>query len=540
MNWDALVESIAFGKAAQKTGPVLGMYLSPETIYIAQTRAEGAGKTVVEHLMRIQVPVSDVKPKTGTGTLNTSFLSDNQKLEALLKESMSHIHWHSRQVVITLSHHLSLLRYFTMPAVDQRFWKSAIPLEAKKHIPIPFDVLSYDYQCIPLPPNANNRLRQGALIAVTQKQNLANISALLKSLGLTPAGMEVAPCSVLRLWQALEPAACGKPYCQVHFDGGNVRLLIADRGLPVFFREVFLGAEADIADLRKVDIAGCLGFAQKQLAVGNLERLVISGNNPQFPSWKDALSREAGTEVSIQDTPALLGIKAGDWGGYAAIGASARFQTPSPMALDLSAVGRAREDEKIAARYLLLAGGMMTALFLALSLYRTALYQVRARALTAFSRGAAAATALQNKSQEEVEGLIKKMRDQFDALSLLGVARQTKPTDLIKDLIDCLPERGWVTSVLLSRNLKTPTMSGLNISAHVVGDTAEQEQDLFLQIKNRLSQTPTLAKAFPYINARSETKLSVAGAGDGQNQDALEKQREERTVITITASAKQK
>jgi hypothetical protein len=38
--------------------------------------------------------------------------------------------------MVTLSHHLGLLRYFAMPAIDRRFWKTSVPLEAKKYIPI--------------------------------------------------------------------------------------------------------------------------------------------------------------------------------------------------------------------------------------------------------------------------------------------------------------------------------------------------------------------------------------------------------------------
>jgi Tfp pilus assembly PilM family ATPase len=183
MQMDEAIDMIAFGATTQKVSSCLGLYLSPETIYIAETHLE-KGKVIVDHLVRIPVPAAEAaKSPAGptTATLNTDFLLDNAKLSALIRQSMSQVKWGTKDVMITLSHHLGLLRYFAMPAVDKRFWKSSVPLEAKKYIPIPFELLSHDYQCVPLPAAADGKPRQGALVAVTQKKNLANISALLES-----------------------------------------------------------------------------------------------------------------------------------------------------------------------------------------------------------------------------------------------------------------------------------------------------------------------------------------------------------------------
>ncbi|HBT62733.1 MAG TPA: hypothetical protein DEB40_13420, partial [Elusimicrobia bacterium] len=415
MNWEPLVERLAFGNKRRELSSCLGLYFSPETIYIAETRLAKDGKLAVDHLVRIPVPVPEGKAGAlATGTLNTKFLTENQRLGALIRQSMSQIRWNSKHVMVTLSHHLGLLRYFTMPGIERRFWKSAVPVEAKKYIPIPLDQLRYDYQVVPLPADAGGRSRQGALVAVTQKQNLASISAMLEGLGLTVAGMEVAPCSVLKLWQTLGKGSQAGPYCQVHFDGGSVRILVADRGFPVFFREVFLGAEANISDQRKVDLGGCVAFAQKQLGVGAISQIWLSGSGANLSVWKDAFSRSLSLPVMLQDTPALLGIKGGDWGGYAAIGASLHFQASSAMTLDLGDVGRSSDEEKQTARDLLVAGGGLTALFLILGLFKLGLYEFRARELHSLQRNAEIEAVFQNKIPEEINGMFKSMREQLD------------------------------------------------------------------------------------------------------------------------------
>ena len=141
MNWDDFVETVAFGKTTLKLSSTLGLYLSPDTIYIAQTSLDRSGKLVVEHLVRIPVPIpipipEDKKsPGTMTGTLNTSFLTDNPKLGALIQQSMSQFKWSTKHVMVTLSHHLGLLRYFTMPAIERRFWRSAVPMKILLWLP---------------------------------------------------------------------------------------------------------------------------------------------------------------------------------------------------------------------------------------------------------------------------------------------------------------------------------------------------------------------------------------------------------------------
>ncbi|MDE2291136.1 MAG: pilus assembly protein PilM, partial [Elusimicrobia bacterium] len=327
----------------------------------------------------IPIP-SEGKAPGATATMSTDFLSDPAKIAGLVRQSMSQLRWNSKSVRVTLSHHLGLLRYFAMPAVERRFLPSAVPLEAKKYIPIPFDVLAHDYQAVPLPPDAGGKPRLGVLIAVTQKKNIENVKGLLASLGLTLAGIEVAPLSVLRLWQTIEPAKDPAPFVHVHFDGGSVRIMVVERGVPVFFREVFLGADAVLADLRKIDLSGCLSFVSKQLGLAGISRLRVSGSLPNLPELMDALAQEAGLPAQVQDTPKLLSIKSGDWGGYAALGASAYSLAPV-AAIDLAAADRVSDDELRAARNIVLGGAALAALLCGSGLTKSASYSYRAREL---------------------------------------------------------------------------------------------------------------------------------------------------------------
>ncbi|MBI3553311.1 MAG: pilus assembly protein PilM [Elusimicrobia bacterium] len=543
MALEEIIDVLAFGVTAPRVSSCLGLYLSPETVYISETHIE-KGKAVVDHLVRIPVPAPEgVKAPGGptTATLNTDFLMDNAKLSALIRQSMSQVRWNSKDVMVTLSHHLGLLRYFAMPAVERRFWKSAVPLEAKKYIPIPFEVLSHDYQVVPLGPDANNKPRQGALVAVTQRKNLANITALLESLGLNLIGMEVAPCSVLRLWETLEKSSAGKTHCQVHFDGGNIRILLADKGLPVFFRELFLGADAAMTDFRKVDLGGCVAFAQKQLGVGNLGQLRVSGAASALSSWAEAFTQEVGAKAVVQDTAALLGIKGGDWGGYASIGASIKNLAPSPMNLDLGKVGKVTDDERRTARDILgLTGGV--ALILALfGVFNTLLYEYKARELKAYKREPEIEGIFAGKKDTDIQDMLRLMQTQMDMSKSLDPDSGLKVTSVLKDVTESLPDKVWLTNFSLRNGLINATGAlDLNLSGHAVAATLQQEQDLCFAYRDRLQKSPIVGKYFKdiqvYVNGKP-MDISQAGA-EGLDQGALTRRLEARTDFRIVARAK--
>lgn len=544
---DAAIEQLAFGKTTPKVSSCLGMYLSPEVIYLSETHME-KGRLVVDHLVRVPVPALAPKPGQGPGTgmtLNTDFLMDNAKLSALIRQAMSQIRWNSKNVIVTLSHHLGLLRYFTMPAIDPRYWNSAVPLEAKKYIPIPFELLGYDFQVSPISAGAENKTRQGVLFGVTPKKNMPNITALLQSLGLTLLGMEVAPCSVLRMWNSLEKGKVQNPYSHVHFDGGNIRIMVSDNGLPIFFREVFLGAEASVQESRKVDIGGCVSFAQKQLGVAPLQQLRVSGSSPELAKWREIFSQETGVAAVIHDTPTLLGIRGGDWGGYASIGAALKYMAPSALKIDLNSEGRISEAETRTARNIFFVATAVSVLLILGGLFRDLIYSYRARDFKQYKRQSDLETVFLNKSPSEVEEMLNVMQDQAEVLRVMDQSDGIKMTALLKDVVDSLPPKVWLTKIRVLDPVKKGDSSAggkeLVISGHVVGASLSEEQDLALQFRDRLSQAPLLGKVFPELQlSHIHGETFPPDLLMGLDQDALKQKLEQRTEFGITGRSRKK
>lgn len=535
---DQIVEQISFGTASAPAGPSLGLYLSPEVVYLSETHREKGGRLAVDHLVRIPIPAEGRIPGA-TATMNTDFLSDPLKIAGLLRQSMSQMRWNSKSVRVTLSHHLGLVRYFSMPAMESRYLRTAVPLEAKKHIPIPFDVLAHDFQAVPLPSDAQGKARIGVLIAVTQRKNIANVQGLLKALGLTLKSLEVAPCSVLRLWQEIDPAKDGAPYIHVHIDGANVRVLVCDRGTPVFFREVFLGGEAVVGDQRKIDLSGCLSFVRRQLNLNDLSQVRVSGDAAALEELRAAFAAETGVAAVIQDTPKLLSLKSGDWGGYACLGASLGDPASPSAALDLCAQDRVTDEERRTARDILIAGAAFALLFAGLGLYHSAAYAYRARELRQYKIDPDAAAGLSGMAPNAIEEQIKDMRSQADKLSRITNAAGPKATQALKEIIEAMPANVWLDQIALKNPLASDVREAyeITLAGRAQDRSVPDEQALAFQFKENLLKAPTLGKTF-------DVQISVQKSGDddaGQaalDPQALAKNLEERTKFSLIIRSK--
>ncbi|MBI4060089.1 MAG: pilus assembly protein PilM [Elusimicrobia bacterium] len=537
---DQLIDTLVFGKPKPTSGPCIGLYLSPEVIYIAETRSGPGGGVVVDHLVRVPIPI-DGKSAAGTLTMSTDFLSDPLKVAGLIRQSMSQIRWNSKNVVVTLSHHLGLLRYFPMPRMERRFLRTSVPIEAKKYIPIPFDALAHDFQAGPMPPDAAGKPRLGVLIAVTQNKNLANVSGLLAALGLNLVGLEVAPCSVLRLWQAVEPARGPEPFVHAHFDGGSVRIMICDRGLPVFFREVFMGAAASLDDQRKVDMTGCLSFARKQLGLTGVSRITLSGAPAALGPWKDAFAAETGVPADIQDTAKLLSIKGGDWGGYAAIGASARASASSAAAIDLAAKDRISEDEHRAARDIIAAGMALAALIAGAGVLEMLTYSRRAKKLDEYRVAPDVQAALQGLPPAQIEAKLLEMSDQLAAQRRVMNERRWPLSLILRKILEAMPENIWLVDIAASHPLAGEGGAlGLTLRGRVRGATAAEEQDAARRFKDVLLRDPTLAPLFDAQLTLTGRPPSAQENASGQTPEALARGLEERTEFTIELKGKGK
>lgn len=535
MAFDDMLDQLCFGLSMPKMESCLGLYLSPEVLFLAEVK--GTQRPQLTHLVRIPVEGAQVDPR-GTrtvGTLNTDFLSEHAKIVGLLQKAVQEGRWEARHVMVTFSHHLGILRFFGLPAIDRRFWKTAVPAEAKKYVPIPFTNLSYDFQTRDLKPGPDRRPRLGALFGVTNSRNLQNVRQITSQMGWELVGAELAPCSVERLWDALD-GSDGAPYARVHFDGGHVRILISDLGVPVFFRELFLPADATVLDRRKVDLAGCVDFTRKQIGVDELKKIRISGSLPDIKTWRDAFSQDLGQKVEVEDTDQSLGIRGGQWGGYAAAGAAMRHLVPTVLTLDLGGTGRISEEDRRAAYGILSLSGLMALLLAGLGVYHYVGGMMAGRQLAAIQADTEVYEAFAGKSADEIRATIEEMRQRSASFGIFtGAASMTQVFEVLAEQI---PDSAWLEAIDFENKVGDESQAAsrvIRLAGRIVDQSRAAEQEVAYRFWENLKKEKRFAGVFKTIG---QTPPSVQVPTDvSEGEQTLERRLARGTQFRIQAGS---
>lgn len=322
-----------------------------------------------------------------------------------------------------------------------------------------------------------------------------------------------------RLWDCVSPQASQAPYAQVHFDGGHIRILISDGGLPVFFREVFLPSDATILDRRKIDLGGCIDFARKQIGLSGQESVRLSGKIGEMDAWRDALAEDLGKPISFLDVDKELGLRAGQWGGYAAIGSALRPLTPTPIALDLGGINRITDEDRHSAKAIILLGLLLAAGFLVSGASRYIQYSIQSSKLRKMSADAEVYKAFKGKTSAEVEQEINAMRSKVNSFGAIA-APQVPLTYLLEALTDTIPRSAWVTEIVYENPLSSGRKQArkLSITGRVSDRSRAIEQDIAYKFADALRQDERFKTAFTLC----EPEVAASTQEVAESKDAAE------------------
>jgi len=165
-----------------------------------------------------------------------------------------------------------------------------------------------------------------------------------------------------------------------------VRIMVVDRGIPVFFREVFLGEDAALSDMRKIDLSGCFlraeaagpvrrGSAPRQREPAGL----IRTRGPPSPGDGPDRDDPGHAEDALREERRLGRV-------YASLGASTQPPENAPPALNLAAAGRVTHEERQTARDILIAGAVAALILAGAGLSRRRLTPTTPKSCTAIRK----------------------------------------------------------------------------------------------------------------------------------------------------------
>ncbi len=531
---EKFIDEWAFGIKAPKVSQNLGIYLSPSVAYIAQSHLN-KGRLVLDQLFRVALPKPKVvaPPKEASQMPGVELWGDFNDILDVLRPSIGKLVNAPKEVVVSLSPELSLLRYFQMPQIEQRFWKTAIPLEAKKHIPFAFQGLTSDFQVFPSAVSTpEGKTMQGVLFAVTSKSTWEGVRDLMKGLKLEMVAMETSVNSYLRFLLSMDKGIADPACLWVHFSDVKVRIVGFAKGIPLLFREADWYPNGD---LRTLGLPSLVDFISHKLNLGSVQKCLVSGAANE--SIIAGLSQEINLRGEPKNPGLPLGLKGGDFESYAAIGGSFRFTAPSPANIDFSAAMKVTDGERKAAMFVFGASVVVAVLFIVLGLFSGVQVFMQSRELSGIKRDPHVEALFRGKSQGDIQKMISKIEKET---AFLGGASNKKndPSVFLEDIAASIPENLWLTDIKLDNPLPRPGRNigqgmTLKLSGYSTADSRMGEEEDAKNFKEALEELPDFKRFSVQIQLQKGQSQSMFG---GLNKDPYEaeRQREKRTGFDIT------
>lgn len=525
MDLEQTFDTIVFGRLTPKLESCLGLFLSPDVLYLSEVRLKD-GKPAVSQLLRVpimqQQEASKVSVEIRTaGSLNLEALANPGRLMGALKPALDQLNRHSSNVILSLSSQFCLLRYFTIPPMDRRFWRTAVPAEARKLIPIPFTELVYDYQIRPIASKSGQPMRYEVLFGVVHRSNLEGLGVLVEKLGLKLLGIELAPCSVQRLWDDLwPPESNDSSYASVHLEGGDGYVVLSQGGWPTLFRMVPLTPEAGPVERRKVDLSGSVDFASKQLGARPPTQIRLSGTNRDLKGWGQALTQEMGMPVRLLESAKMMGLKSEEWGAYACAGGALRYVAPTALTLDMRQYGRVTAEDRRAAYTLFSLVGIAAAVMTMIGTVRFVEGLFARNELSHLHRQINTVQEFRNKNTEQIQALTKEVEGKVDTVGAMAAPKPSL-TEILQIIQEDIPPSVWISNLTYASPVGQKRGNGgrtleLHGSVAVPGSPADQE-DMANQFRQKLQGDERFGKFFycgtPAIEAEGMDSSKNAPAG---------------------------
>ncbi|MBI4051778.1 MAG: pilus assembly protein PilM [Elusimicrobia bacterium] len=510
------LSQVFLGQSRLQLNSCLGIYFGQDSATIVVAQKKG-GRPVLKQRLKVPFPAlpgrrEDAAP---SAALKTSFVSDPAPLAAALEKAMEKISWSGKQVVVALSSQFSILRYFSMPMVEKRFWHRAIPLEAKKYIPVPLEEVAYDFHVtVWRMPDGKQRL--GILFGVVYKKVLEGVKEIVEKMGLVLAGVEPASSSAGRFLGGLGSLS-SEGVIRVHFDPAIAYILVSHQGIPVLSREVVLGEDIHGGERKRLDLAGGLDFVKKQIGGASFKSVRITGVDVEM--WKAHVASESGLPVEVEDITSVLGVKEGEWGALAGAGAAWKYLIPPAGDLDLTASGRVSEEEKTAVFTIWACGMALAGFFFLLGLVNWGLIYFKKQELTHLLRKTKAIEAFQGQKPEQIQTMVQEMRDQVNILEGF-LSEEGLVYKKMQQLADNIPEGVWVKNFKYSFPMDTAITGrankSLNIAGEVSSSDATQEVSLVNEFKKALDRDKDFHKDLPQCDSPSiQTQSNVGQVSKG-------------------------
>ena len=319
----------------------IGIYISLTDIYVAQIMEKSGG---IEVDSLVKLALKDIRSDLlRPAELNEGFFSSPKHWLEPIKKIIDSKEWATKDVVVSLASNFSVYRHFVMPDTPRRFWKSAVPLQARKYIHYPFERAVYDFSIRPFYADLTKTRQLEVVFALTSKIIVGTLETGMKSIGLNLAAVETAPLSVFRLFNQTDKEAqknVGQIYA--NFSSYEGQFLFAINNTPVLLREVEVNPS--MGTRNRLEVNNCIDFISKQIEKNVFEDIVVI-SQPSQMDWSPLLEMETKKNVRKWNIEDIFGFKVSGFAEIAAMGACLKFANNEVVDIDLTKKHRSSTEE---------------------------------------------------------------------------------------------------------------------------------------------------------------------------------------------------
>jgi len=439
-------------KMATKTktdDSVIGIYISSETIVLAKTSLS-SGKIITEHLVRFPTNFTSKEKILKPLVLNNAFFDEKAPWINPLKQALSKVQWKAKKVVITLSNEFSIVRYFTMPYVEKKFWPNSIPLESKKYLPVSFEEVSYHFYVLP----KIQEKKMEVLFGLTQRKSIEFLINLFKKQGYEVVSVESSSCSFERLCSFLNPQHEKSAYG--HFTKTTSFLIFSSQGMPLLFRETNLATASQMTGRTSLGIKGALQFISRYVGDSKYSAIYLSGENLEV--WQNAAQRESSLETKIWQPEKSLGLKDNELSSLYAAGAAIKNQVKHKVFIDMSGISTNVMIEQKVISYVKNATIVIVAIFLFFTLLNQfKIYLLSKKISRLYSSMGVNMADFQGKDASSIETMTENLESIAKTFGDLFFDK-TVLAPKLEVIADAIPKYLWIESINYTSPVRTGDM----------------------------------------------------------------------------------
>jgi hypothetical protein len=300
-------------------GQVLGAYCGVKNIYFCLSDEGG------KPLKMFFVPLKDEHHGISQEKIKNSV--DGSELGACIQVAFESNKISTKTIHLSLPVKDIIFRTFVIPWVQATEVKTLVEFEAAKYIPFSLNELSFGYHTTVFTEKDLRRIR--VIFVAIKKSTLEKYTVRFEALGFNPDVIEPAALSLIRvllLKKLLNPDQTAAVICKRDSDG---KIMIVDKGLPLFVREFRLAAFMSEEKQNALDNAvnrlaneiriSCDYFNRQEMNLTVNEGMVIAGQ--ESDDYANILKGELDFPiVSVPNNK--IDIEDNEWEAIYAYGAS--------------------------------------------------------------------------------------------------------------------------------------------------------------------------------------------------------------------------